>query len=140
MFKKTSMLLIAGIVFIGLFFAITAEKSITEKDIPKQEQLAVSDKKEKQITFIELGSKNCIPCQMMQKVLDDVEKEYGDHVNIIFYDVWTKEGEPYGKKYKIRAIPTQIFLDKDGNEYFRHQGFFPKEEVVKVLGKGGVKI
>jgi len=140
MLKKTSLLLVAGIVFVGLSAGITAEKNTTKKDILKQEQKVASDKKDIKVTFVELGSVNCIPCKMMQPVMEDIEKEYGEQVKVIFYDVWTKEGEPYGKKYKIRAIPTQIFLDKDGNEYFRHQGFFPKEKIIKVLEKGGVKI
>lgn len=98
------------------------------------------DKKNIKVIFIELGSVNCMPCKMMQPVIADIEKEYGAQVNVIFHDVWTKEGKPYAEQYGIRTIPTQIFLDKDGNEYFRHQGFFPKEEIIKVLEKGGVKI
>jgi len=140
MFKKTLLMLTAGIVFIGLSVGITAEKKVTQKDIQKQEQKVVSDKKDIKVTFVELGSVNCIPCKMMQPVMADIEKEYGAQVKVIFYDVWTKEGKPYAEQYGIRAIPTQIFLDKDGNEYFRHQGFFPKEEIIKVLKKGGVKI
>jgi len=31
------------------------------------------------------------------------------------------------------TIPTQIFLDKDGREVFRHIGYFPYEEIVKIL-------
>lgn len=92
-----------------------------------------------QVTFVELGSVNCIPCKMMQPVMADIEKEYGDSVKIIFYDVWSKAGKPYASKYKIQAIPTQVFLDKNGKEYFRHLGFFPKEEIYKVLDKQGVK-
>lgn len=38
MLKKISLLLIAGIVFIGLSVGITAEKNVTKKDIQKQEQ------------------------------------------------------------------------------------------------------
>ena len=41
-----------------------------------------------QVTFVELGSVNCIPCKMMQPVMADIEKEYGDSVKVIFYDVW----------------------------------------------------
>jgi thioredoxin 1 len=90
-------------------------------------------------TFVELGSVNCVPCKMMQTVMKEVEDEYGDQVKVIFYDVWTKEGAPYGKQYKIQAIPTQVFLDKDGKEFSRHLGFFPKEEIEKVFDKQGVK-
>jgi thioredoxin 1 len=91
------------------------------------------------VTFVELGSVKCIPCKKMQPVMKAIEKEYGDQVKVVFHDVWTSEGKPYAKKYKIRLIPTQVFLDKDGKEYFRHVGFFPKEEVVKVLKQKGVK-
>jgi len=91
------------------------------------------------VTFIELGSVKCIPCKMMQPVMEEVEREYGDQVKVIFYDVWTEEGKPYANQYRIQAIPTQVFLDADGNEYYRHIGFFPKEELVKVLKQMEVK-
>jgi len=81
----------------------------------------------------------CIPCKMMQPIMEEIEKEYAGQVKVVFHDVWTEEGQPYARKYGIRVIPTQIFLDKDGNEYFRHEGFFPKEELVEVLKKQGVK-
>ncbi len=91
------------------------------------------------VTFVELGSVRCVPCRMMQPIMDEIEKEYSDQVKVVFHDVWTKEGQPFAKKYRIRVIPTQVFLDKEGKEYFRHEGFFPKEELVKVLRMKGVK-
>ena len=69
----------------------------------------------------------------------EIEEEYGDQVDVVFYDVWTPEGKPYAGVYNIRVIPTQVFLDKDKNEYYRHEGFFPKDELVKVLKQKGVK-
>jgi len=90
-------------------------------------------------TFVELGSKGCIPCDKMQPILEEIEKEYQGQVEVIFHDVKTPAGKPYIEEFGVRAIPTQVFLDKDGNEYFRHLGFFPKEEVIKVLQQQGVK-
>jgi len=29
------------------------------------------------------------------------------------------------------AIPTQVFLDENGKEFFRHEGFFPEEKITK---------
>ena len=89
--------------------------------------------KKYRITFIELGSIRCIPCKAVQPLMDEIEKEYEGIVKVVFHDVWTPEGKPYAYKYKIQAIPTQIFLDENGVEYYRHQGFFPKEELVKIL-------
>jgi thioredoxin 1 len=91
------------------------------------------------VTFVELGSVRCIPCKMMQPIMKDIEKDYAGQVKVVFHDVWTPEGEPFAVSYKIRVIPTQVFLDKEGEEYFRHEGFFPKEELVKILKQKGVK-
>ncbi len=91
------------------------------------------------VTFIELGSVRCIPCQKMQGVIKNVEEKFGPQLNTIFYDVWTKEGKPYAETYKIHLIPTQVFLDSEGKEYFRHEGFFPEEDLIKILKLKGVK-
>ena len=91
------------------------------------------------VTFIELGSVNCVPCRMMQPVMKQVEEKYPGQVKVVFHDVWTPQGEPYGQQYKIMGIPTQVFLDKDGKEYARHVGFFDFANVEKVLKQGGVK-
>lgn len=110
-------------------------------DIYGASKEANQQKKQKtiKVTFIELGSVKCVPCKMMQPIMDDIKKEYQGQVEVVFYDVWTEAGRPFGEKYQIRAIPTQVFLDKAGKEYFRHMGFFPKEELVKVLKQQGVK-
>ena len=91
------------------------------------------------MTFIELGSVNRVPCKMMKPVMEEIEKEYGEQVRVVFHDVWTEEGKPYARQYGIRAIPSQVFLDKDGNEYYRHTGFFAKEGIVEILKMQGVK-
>jgi thioredoxin 1 len=91
------------------------------------------------VTFIELGSVRCIPCKMMQTVMKQIEDKFKDQVNIVFYDVWTEKDAPRAGEYKIKVIPTQVFLDENGTEYFRHEGYFPFEELVKVLSQKGVE-
>ena len=91
------------------------------------------------VTFIELGSVRCIPCQQMQPIMKSIQQKFGTQVKVVFHDVWTEAGAPYAKQFSIEAIPTQVFLDKDGKEYFRHVGFFPEEELIKVLYQKGVK-
>jgi len=91
------------------------------------------------VTFVEIGSVNCIPCRAMQPIMKAVEEEFGEQVNVVFHDVWTPKGKIDAAKYNIRVIPTQVFLDKDGKEYFRHEGYYPKAEVERVLKTQGVK-
>jgi len=91
------------------------------------------------VTFIELGSVNCIPCKQMQPVMKAIEEKYPKDVKVIFYDVWTKELKPFAQKYGIKLIPTQVFLDENGKEFHRHEGFYPEKEIDKVLQSKGLK-
>lgn len=93
--------------------------------------------KKAKVTFIELGSVKCIPCKAMQPVMKAIEEEFGDQIKIVFYDVW-KDNAP-ARKYGIRVIPTQVFLDEKGIEFHRHEGFYPKEEIEKILKTKGLK-
>ncbi len=91
------------------------------------------------VTFIELGSVRCVPCRQMQPIMKSIEEKYGSQVKVIFYDVWTNQGKPMADKYNVQVIPTQVFLDANGKEFFRHEGFFPEEELVKALKTKNVK-
>jgi len=93
----------------------------------------------KKVTLIELGSMKCTPCQMMHIILKEIKSEFSEDVNVVFYNVRTKAGRPLAEKYRIGMIPTQIFLDENGDEFFRHEGYFPKKEIVKVLKQKGVQ-
>lgn len=128
-----------------LIFLACGEGSVwaqdkTAKTATKQKATAAKPSVFKpKVTFVEIGSVNCIPCRAMQPIMNAVEKEYKGQVKIVFHDVWTPKGKEDAMKYNIRVIPTQVFLDINGKEYFRHEGYFPKEQVVEVLKKGGVK-
>ncbi|MEJ2636331.1 MAG: thioredoxin family protein [Calditrichia bacterium] len=92
-----------------------------------------------QITFVELGSVNCIPCKKMQPVMKSIETKYAGQVKVVFHDVWTDEGKPFARQYGIRLIPTQIFVDAAGKEIMRHEGFFPEGEIDAFLQLHGLK-
>lgn len=92
------------------------------------------------ITFIELGSVNCIPCKKMQPIMKSLEKKYGDQIKIIFYDVWKDQHKDKAKKYGIKLIPTQVFQNDKGKEIHRHEGYYPEAEIDKFLQSKGLKI
>jgi len=115
------------------FSCNSQQKPTPEKNTQEKEEINYK------VTFIELGSVRCIPCQQMQPIMKSIEEKYGKDVKVVFHDVWTEAGAPYAKQYGIEAIPTQVFLDKDGKEFFRHLGYFPEEELVKVLNQKGVR-
>ena len=89
------------------------------------------------VAFLELGSVGCRPCEAMKPILKTVQERYPDQVDVIFYDV--KKNPTKAAEYRIRLIPTQVFLLPDGNEFFRHEGYFAESDVFAVLRKMGVR-
>lgn len=88
------------------------------------------------VTLIDLGATECIPCKMMTPIMTKLEADYQGKAVIAFIDVWKhREQAP---KYKIRAIPTQVFYDASGTEVYRHEGFMSEKDIVAQLTKMGV--
>jgi thioredoxin 1 len=85
--------------------------------------------------LVDLGADRCIPCRMMAPILDELSKDYAGQIKVEFIDVWKNREE--GERYGIRSIPTQIFYGADGRELYRHEGFYPKADIIarwKALG------
>ena len=96
-------------------------------------QLPVKD----MVTMIDLGAKKCIPCKMMAPIMEKMEKQYEGKAAIVFIDVWKDKSQ--ARRFKIRAIPTQIFFDKEGKEVSRHVGFMSEKAIIEQLKKMGVE-
>jgi thioredoxin 1 len=114
--------------------------ALSQSKTTKAESKDTAQTKNPRVTFVELGSVKCIPCRQMQPVMKAIEQKYGDQVKVVFHDVWKDEGSSQAEAYKIKLIPTQVFLDQKGKEFFRHEGFFPEAEIDKLLQKRGLKI
>ena len=88
------------------------------------------------VTMVDLGANRCIPCKMMAPILERLQKQYAGRAAIVFLDVW--EDPAPGSHFGIRAIPTQIFFNKKGEEMYRHIRFMSEEAIVKQLKLMGV--
>lgn len=129
-----------------VFLAIALAIALTGVTASSLSQTASSGRPETQqpaqtgpvVTFVELGSVKCIPCRQMQPVMRAIEEKYGDQVAVVFHDVWKDDQRSFATKYGVRVIPTQVFLDRNGKEFFRHEGFFPESEIDKLLQKRGL--
>jgi thioredoxin 1 len=113
---------------IGLF-CLAAGFLLVWQPMPTQAQGAVPTQGKP--AMYDFGAKYCVPCKEMQKVVAELKPQYGDQVE--FRMVYSDEEMPLFKKYKIVAIPTQVFFDASGKEVDRHLGALPKEEVIKKL-------
>ena len=89
------------------------------------------------VTMVDLGAKKCIPCKMMAPIMEKLEKAYEGKAQIVFIDVW--ENRDQAPRFGIRAIPTQIFFNENGEEVWRHEGFLEEQTIVDRLTEMGVE-
>jgi thioredoxin 1 len=116
-----------AVVMFGISAAASADPAIDFSTLPVKGM----------VTMIDLGAKKCIPCKMMAPILEKMEKRYEGRAAIVFIDVWEHRNQ--ASRFGIRAIPTQIFYNAEGKEISRHVGFMPEADIVKTLGRLGVK-
>jgi thioredoxin 1 len=86
--------------------------------------------------MLELGSVGCIPCEKMKPVMEKLRTNYRGKLEVLFVDV-SKDSDT-ARRFRVFGIPTQVFLDKHGKEFYRHIGYFSYEEIVPVLKKTGL--
>jgi len=128
-FAGICVLLLAGALG-GRFFSKTPEP--TAQAIKPVPEIPVKG----MVTMVDLGADSCIPCKMMAPILKKAEEKYRGKAAIVFIDVW-KDREP-ARRLGIRAIPTQIFFDREGKEVYRHEGFMDEKTIDRILKKFGV--
>jgi len=117
-------------------FRVNAEwvkkQNVLEKDNPVDRA-----RRSGKPTMVEFGAAGCVPCDMMQPILDKLKKNHGQRLNVVFVNV--NENQILGARFGIRSIPVQVFYDRSGRETFRHVGFFAEAEVNKELVKLGLE-
>lgn len=89
------------------------------------------------VTMIDLGKKTCTQCKMMAPILEKLEIKYKGKAAIVFINLLEDPGQKY--RYRLKALPTQIFFNPEGEEVFRHTGFMAEKAIVAQLEKMGVE-
>jgi thioredoxin 1 len=78
--------------------------------------------------LVDLGTTTCAPCKAMLTVVAELERSYDGQLTVEFINV--QQQEEASRRFGVRVIPTQVFLDPDGKELFRHTGFYATEAIV----------
>jgi thioredoxin 1 len=78
--------------------------------------------------LVEFSAGDCGPCKTMEPILDGLARDYQGRFRVETIDIWKRPSA--GEEHNIRMYPTQIFYDAVGNELFRHEGFFSREDIL----------
>jgi thioredoxin 1 len=84
-------------------------------------------------TFLEFGAKGCSGCKRMEGVMEEIRQKFPQEINVVFFDVTKPANQFLIKYFGIASIPTQVFLNNNGREIFRHSGVYSSGEIAKKL-------
>ncbi|MFZ1828741.1 MAG: thioredoxin fold domain-containing protein [Candidatus Competibacteraceae bacterium] len=77
--------------------------------------------------MVEIGSDSCATCIAMQQVVADLRTHHADRLEVVSINL--RQYPEQVKVWKVKFIPTQVFLDGQGRELYRHVGYLPRPAV-----------
>lgn len=86
----------------------------------------------------DFGSEKCIPCKTMKEIIDPMIADYKGKVDIRIINVY--EEKELTKQFRIVTIPTQVFIDAQGKELFRHIGVYPRDSMEACFARFGFPV
>jgi thioredoxin 1 len=105
---------------------------------PKPEPTEVAEKPKELPRMWDFGSEKCIPCKTMIGILTPMMDEYKGKVDIRIINVY--EDKERSQQFRIVTIPTQVFIDAEGKELFRHIGVYPRDSIEAKFREFGMPI
>lgn len=80
---------------------------------------------------------SCCGSDKMIPIRDALLKKYGTKINIVYIE--PRKEQILAARYAIRSIPTQVFYDNSGKEFYRHSGFYSEKDIINKLSEMGVQ-
>lgn len=97
-------------------------------------------KKENKLVFIDAYTTWCGPCKLMAKNVFP-QKAVGDYYNANFInakiDMEKGEGIDIAKKYNVKAFPTYLFVDGNGELVHRTLGYVEEKDFIQFAKDAG---
>ncbi len=86
--------------------------------------------------LLEFGRGWCKPCKYMKPILEDMAKAYAGKTIVMTVDM--DANADLVRAFRIRMMPTQVFLNPEGKEVHRNEGVLEREQIMQIFAKMGV--
>jgi len=110
----------------------TKQQAVIAKDNPLDKARATGKP-----TLAIFSAASCCGPDKMIPIRDELLKKYDTKINIVYVE--PRKEQILAARYGIRSIPTQVFYDNTGREFFRHSGFYSEKDITNKLSQMGVQ-
>lgn len=98
--------------------------------VKKISEIEFKEVKEAKMALVDFSATWCMPCKMLEPVLEQVSEELKDSVS--FYNVDVDEDVELAQSFGVTSIPALIII-KDGEKKDMQVGFQPKDAIVDFI-------
>ena len=128
---KTARLLLVSCVCTILMASLLTSDAAAAKRINLQTLMA-----QRVPVLLEFGRGWCIPCKYMKPILKDMAKTYAGKAIVTTVDM--DANKDLVRAFRIRMMPTQVFLTPKGKEFFRNEGTLERQQIMQIFTKMGL--
>lgn len=127
-------------IFSSLFIGVLAFAQGIKFEDTNFATILAKAKKENKLVFIDAYASWCGPCKLMAKNIFPLQA-VGDYYNSHFInakiDMEKGEGIGLAKKYNVKAFPTYLFIDGNGEEVHRTLGYVEEKDFIEFAKDAG---
>lgn len=131
MILSTLILCLAGMVFTAKAQEV---KSLTDEEFKKEIWNYTDNKDWKFLgdkpAIIDLYATWCPPCKKLAPILEQVQKEYGEKIQI--YKVDVDKEKSISQLFNVKSIPVMVFIPRDGKP-FTVVGLRPQNQIEQII-------
>ncbi|REC79534.1 thiol:disulfide interchange protein [Chryseobacterium elymi] len=120
--------------FSSLFIGVLALAQGIKFEDSNFSAILAKAKKENKLVFVDAYASWCGPCKLMVKnifPLQTVGDFYNSHFVNAKIDMEKGEGIGLAKKYNVKAFPTYLFINGDGEEVHRTLGYVEEKDFIQ---------
>ena len=120
----------------GMVFTAKAQegKSLTDEEFKKEIWNYTDNKDWKFLgdkpAIIDLYATWCPPCKKLAPILEQVQKEYGEKIQI--YKVDVDKEKSISQLFNVKSIPVMVFIPRDGKP-FTVVGLRPQNQIEQII-------
>ena len=131
MILSTLILCLTGMVFTAKAREV---KSLTDEEFKKEIWNYTDNKDWKFLgdkpAIIDLYATWCPPCKKLAPILEQVQKEYGEKIQI--YKVDVDKEKSISQLFNVKSIPVMVFIPRDGKP-FTVVGLRPQNQIEQII-------
>ena len=109
-------------------------KSLTDEEFKKEIWNYTDNKDWKFLgdkpAIIDLYATWCPPCKKLAPILEQVQKEYGEKIQI--YKVDVDKEKSISQLFNVKSIPVMVFIPRDGKP-FTVVGLRPQNQIEQII-------